>query len=419
MRKTWLAFAIFLFGYLPALVPGEDLSRQQIYDNFAAAYQAGELVKAREWAVKLIEAKEAELGAESPELIVSLINLAGLELQLKDWTSAQATTERAIAILDEQGEPEFAHRMELMLLRAKVQLGWHEDEQARATVNDALAINAKNRPVDKWYEAELYWLLVEVARREQHERSGNQACTDSLKARTEYFGKASVDLVPFIEDAADWYRASNQLSRERKLHEQSIAILVKNYGATDERLAEPLRDIASTYTISRKNPDKAREALERAANLEFGSGIQSVASQALVQAELGDYHVVFGDAQGSAAAYGASWNALAAHAELGAGYANRFFSEVSRLYYQQPDAPANTTKGADYFTEGYVLTQFTVETDGSLSDITIVESVPVEMQERLFVKALEQGRFRPRVVDGEPVTTPRVQMRNNYGYARR
>ena len=430
MQKVFLAGCLLMAG-LAALpvVTAEELSRQQIYDNFAAAYQAGDLATARDWGVRLVEAKQAELGADSPQLIISLLNLASVNLQLMDWDAARFNASQALAILDAQpvdaqpidAQPgdTFAKRMEFLTILAKAQLGLREEGDARDTITAAFLINNKQIPVDKWHEAELHALLFEIARREQHERSGNQAAANSLKARTEYYGETSIDLVPYIEEVADWYRASSQLGRERKMHQRSIEILEQHYGPSDAHLVNPLREIAATYLISHKSPGKALATLERAAALTYPETAEAELLQALVQADLGDYHVVFGKPEDGTVAYRQSWRQMDANDELGPEYANRYFAEVRQLYYNQPDNPASSTKGADFFTEGYVLTEFTVSADGTLTDIRVVESKPVQMKERLFVKALQKARFRPRLIDGEPVATKNVPLRNSYGYVRR
>lgn len=397
----------------------EDLSRQQLYANFTAAYGAGDLEEARDWGIRLIDAKAAEVGEDSPELIVSLINLAGVDLELMNWSASETVANRALAILDAQPDDHFAHRIELVKILANAQLGLRDVDKASDTLYAALAINNRQRPVDQRHVAEIYAMLVEVARREGDVRGGDQACSRSLKAWTKIYAKDSVELVTYIEDAADWYRVSSQFGRERKMHRRTIDILEQHYGPADARLASPLHKIAASYTIDRKRPKKAREALERAAGLDFPDSAEAALMQATVQVNLGDHDIVFGSLADGADAYRRAWRMLASHGEFGAGYATQYFSDARRLYFHQPSKPANTGKGADYFTEGYVLMEFTVSADGTLTDLDIVASRPVEMKEALFFKALKKARYRPRLVDGEPVETSNVQLRSTYSYTNR
>jgi tetratricopeptide (TPR) repeat protein len=392
----------------------DELSQQQIYNNFGSAYRAGEMDQARTWAAKLLEVKQTKYGQDSPELIVSLINLAGVDLQLMDWAGSETSASRALSILDAQPNDILAHRLILMKMLASAQLGLGRRDAASDTLNAALATNKRQKPVNQLYRAEIYAMYVEIAKLEIDVKDGNRACSKALDATTKHYGKGSVELVPAIEDAAGWYRFSSQLSTERKMHRRSIEILEQHYGPSDASLANPLRGIASSYMIERKSPKKGLAALERAVALDFSDSTEAVLLQSNMEAELGDYLLLFGDPGASTEAYRKSWRMMASHDELGAGYANRYFDEPVRIYYDQPSTPANTGKGADYFTEGYVLMEFTVGVDGTLTDLEIVESKPREMKELLFFRALRKARYRPRVIDGEPVATGNVQLRNAY-----
>ena len=173
----------------------EDLSRQQLYANFSAAYRAGDLETARDWGVRLIDSKAAEVGEDSPDLIVSLINLAAVDLELMDWSASETVANRALAILDAQPDDHFAHRIELVKILASAQLGLRDVDKANDMLHAALAMNNRQRPVDQRHEAEIYAMLVEVARREGDVRGGNRACSRSLKAWTKIYAEGSCDVL--------------------------------------------------------------------------------------------------------------------------------------------------------------------------------------------------------------------------------
>jgi protein TonB len=52
---------------------------------------------------------------------------------------------------------------------------------------------------------------------------------------------------------------------------------------------------------------------------------------------------------------------------------------------------------------GYVILEFTIEADGSVSDAVVVESEPRRLFDRNAVRAIYKWKFKPRVVDGKPV----------------
>jgi protein TonB len=58
---------------------------------------------------------------------------------------------------------------------------------------------------------------------------------------------------------------------------------------------------------------------------------------------------------------------------------------------------------------GYVVIEFTIEPDGSVSDPKILESQPRRMFDRNAVRAIYKWKFKPRIVDGKPVARRATQ----------
>ena len=58
--------------------------------------------------------------------------------------------------------------------------------------------------------------------------------------------------------------------------------------------------------------------------------------------------------------------------------------------------------------EGYVTLRFTITETGSVTDVSVVESRPPRVFDREAIRAIMRWRFRPRVVDGQPVPQPNV-----------
>ncbi len=58
---------------------------------------------------------------------------------------------------------------------------------------------------------------------------------------------------------------------------------------------------------------------------------------------------------------------------------------------------------------GYVLVEFTIEPDGSVSDLKVLESQPKRMFDRNAIRAIYKWKFRPRIVDGKPVARRATQ----------
>ena len=59
--------------------------------------------------------------------------------------------------------------------------------------------------------------------------------------------------------------------------------------------------------------------------------------------------------------------------------------------------------------EGYVIVQFTVTKQGTTKDIKVVESHPPGVFDRAAVQAAAKFKYKPRVVDGQPIQVPGVK----------
>jgi len=59
--------------------------------------------------------------------------------------------------------------------------------------------------------------------------------------------------------------------------------------------------------------------------------------------------------------------------------------------------------------EGYVIVEFTVTAQGSTTDVRVVESKPPGIFDRAAVRAAARFKYKPRVVDGQPLEVPGVQ----------
>ena len=59
--------------------------------------------------------------------------------------------------------------------------------------------------------------------------------------------------------------------------------------------------------------------------------------------------------------------------------------------------------------EGYVIVEFTVTKSGTTRDIRIVEAVPPGIFDKASTAAAAKFKYKPRVVDGQPIEVPGVQ----------
>ncbi|WP_111642656.1 energy transducer TonB [Marinimicrobium alkaliphilum] len=84
-----------------------------------------------------------------------------------------------------------------------------------------------------------------------------------------------------------------------------------------------------------------------------------------------------------------------------------------------PEYPSNALSRR---IEGYVTVEFTVTETGSVRDVQVIEAVtkdgnPTTIFNRAAVRAAERFKYRPRVIDGNPVEVPGVRNRFTFEIA--
>ncbi|HIF9227004.1 TPA: energy transducer TonB [Photobacterium damselae] len=90
-------------------------------------------------------------------------------------------------------------------------------------------------------------------------------------------------------------------------------------------------------------------------------------------------------------------------ANLGAGINVGSNQQAMPLYRVEPRYPARALKqGA----EGYVVLQFTIDTQGRPSDISVVEAKPRRLFERDAMRALRKWKYQAKIIDGQAVEQP-------------
>lgn len=401
-------------------VNADGLSRDEIYSNFKEAFDEGDLIRARDWAQALVEAKEKELGAGSQELVISLINLAQTELDLQDWKSARNNALRAMEILDSAPDDSNVKRMATLMLLAQAHIGLSDEEEAEEVLNTASKLNKQQRAVDQIQKGDICELQVVVAKLYRHnvEKStkiGNRAASCMLKAHESAFGEKSIEFVPSLHQAAIWFRFSTQLAKERKIRKQALEILEAEYGQNDPRLATDLLAISHANMLERKRSKEVENALLQAIDIEYPDTAAGTLNKALAFSKYGDFYLIYKEPEDGLEYYRKSWNLLANHPSIGAMQANDYFREVKELYFRAPKEPAKKdSKGSNYTPNGFVEVEFTVTELGTVEDVNIIRAMPLEMQENLFRKAYGRARYRPRIYMGEAVATERIYKRINY-----
>lgn len=79
--------------------------------------------------------------------------------------------------------------------------------------------------------------------------------------------------------------------------------------------------------------------------------------------------------------------------------------------------PIYPRRAAEQGVEGYVIVQYTVTTQGTTKDVVVLEAEPRGYFERAAIKAAEKYKYKPRIINGEPVEVPGVKTIIQFNFA--
>lgn len=79
--------------------------------------------------------------------------------------------------------------------------------------------------------------------------------------------------------------------------------------------------------------------------------------------------------------------------------------------------PIYPRRAAEQGVEGYVIVQYTVTTQGTTKDVVVLEADPRGYFERAAIKAAEKYKYKPRIINGEPVEVPGVKTIIQFNFA--
>lgn len=112
---------------------------------------------------------------------------------------------------------------------------------------------------------------------------------------------------------------------------------------------------------------------------------------------------------------GLAMNAPAMDGDLSLGLGSNFSGDGDYMPIVAV-APEYPRRAASRGIEGFATVQFTVTTSGATKDVVVIDGVTKEGREtsifdRAAKRAAERFKFRPRVIDGQPVEVPGVTYR--------
>lgn len=423
--------------------PQAPTTPEQAYTEFKRLFEAGEHAAAVEQARKVVELAERAEPTGAEELQVAVMNLGLAERTAGDYVAAEASYQRAIALIEASGRltsPRYA--------RAHAGLAFTYYDARRydlAAPGFERAIALNRRAEGLFNEEQLPLLekqadtLTELGRSEE----ALQAHRYALRLVGRRSGERSLRYAAELESFGRWYSRARAYDASRVTLRRAADLTGSLKGPEALELIGPLTGIAENARRwlndpqAREQPSdeaerramyhdpvmpgpprlststietEGRHALERATAIVDAHPDAPPGTVAAVHLQLGDWHQSRQSPERALPHYQRAWLAAAQVTEEGRALNQILFGEPLLLYLDPPDGwnryaprPPEEVERRD------VEIELTVTAQGLVRDATIVADGGDPKLAVRGQRAAETGRYRPRFIDGEPVDAPAIR----------
>jgi TonB family protein len=397
----------------------------EAFREYRDLYDEGEYEGAIEAGKRVIVLSIEANGRDDLQTARGLTNLAIAQQKNEEYEAAVQNYEAALDIVERVESRLSKHLINPLRGLGNTYLEAGRPDEAIRVYDRAVHLTHVNYGPQNLEQADLLDALAEsfVRLQDVEEASDIQDMSYQLYARR--FGEESIEILPALQRRARWLNRLGLFGRERDVWNQAIDVIENEYGEDDLRLIEALNGLARTYlydiepAISNRGEWALRRALEIAEN--HPETTPALVADSLIDS--GNYHTLRGEAQKARRAYRQAWRVLSGDESLLAIRERRFAQPVQIRYARAPayaDEATNPTVNPVFrgreFDRGVVVANYTVNARGRTEEITVIESTPPGLMDTEVKRAVRRMVFRPRYVDGQPVSTPDQTFRHRYAY---
>ena len=419
-----------------------DEQSNQTYSIFETQTKNGQLPLAAQTANGLLD-QQLELTDSNPALYGKLLaNLGMVQASLGEYDNAMASLDPALEFMETVINPFSPILINISMARGLVLMQKREYERSNEALRRAQHITHRTGGVYTPEQLEIVNKIVRLNLREYKPGVADNMQEFRQRVAEQAYGEASEELIPIFQEIAGYYarrgstiavmESAGEMAyfsddvnsryyrdllfrRSFKLYERIIKIIEDNYGEDDLRLLGPLRGMANARLLQKHNRTASEKALERALAIVENNPDTDVPDRIRAMLDLGDMYTITGDGRATQI-YVDTYQMMMdseAFAEVAAdafGSPTRLYPEASGIKYLNR-APDAALAGAE---DLYIELTYTVDENGRVSDVEVVDrNVPNE-QVRLMRAHLLKTRFRPRILDGQPVSTNNLMLHQRY-----
>lgn len=336
-----------------------------------------------------------------------LLESAALQARLDELDAAEDSYFEGIDLI-ESVDGEFAASL-IGAYRGLADVFTRRGDYAEAVtaLEQARHISHRNYGLFNLDQAELLDALSEVYEAAGDTRQAQAMQREMLDVAVRHFGGEKPGVIPYHYRLAEYYELARMRGLARDEYAQALEIIAEDPEARPADRLKPLRELVRIDTAlgertgAERRLEEALEASVSAAPLERAEAL----------AVLGDAALAAGDPEEAFGRYREAYAALAPEA------ADDFFARPRMINFVPPPGPVDWARRSDRdYGWGSITARFGLSPLGKARQVRIVASDPPGLMDARYAERLAEAVFRPRLVGGEPVTTPALRYSHEFRY---
>jgi TonB family protein len=401
----------------------------------------------KDWAAAIASAQALVATArqqqgDAPRLAQALVMLGNAQLQSGDYANAESTFAEALTLVEEHEGAASRHTLEPLRGLGFTLAAAKRHPEAIPYLDRALLISHRTHGLfhvgQQSILRQLVRSLTEMGQPLAAERHVNYLLTVGERS----YRDNDPQRIALLCWVGDWHAEIGNFMEARTIYRQAIKFAETNFGKEHVQIVEPLRRLAASYTYELAFRANGLLDPREAAEMEASGGLANRkpgnpryldtegqkallrAVQVLIAApdaptqlvidtlvDAGDWFQTKHDFKRALPFYQRASLIYQQNAPRSADLRDPLAFPV-RVYYPVPSPIVRSHRiPPEEAREVFVHLEFTVTADGQVKDARILESNTHNRGATEVLNAMRSARFRPKLVNGEPVETTAVAFR--------
>lgn len=416
---------------------------------FRAAQETGDHAGAAAAGDAWLAALTGGRAPDDPELAEPLTEVARAQRLAGDYETAELNLRNALALLPDVPLPQDHRRLDTLTELGLLYQAANEHDVAVVAFDEARRLSRQQLGLLNERQTGLLELSSLSYLKTGRDERAAAMIAESLLMSERRLAEESPELLDALHHHARWLHQLQDFEGEQRTLQRAVEIIERDGGSRDPRLIEPLLAHAASLraersfdvddaVLERGGPRRrtyqaAVRQLSRALDVVHANPDIDPEWHARILLEQGDWYLVRDRQRQALDSYREAIGLLegAGRQELARAWFDTpaVLMQPEPLHFGlRPLAPAPGLQRerlpvAEYSTDsvhsetGFVTARFEVDERGRARRVRVIESHPPRRMHGRVHESLREAVFRPRIVDGEPVSTPDQQY--TFRYARR